>query len=107
MGQKWEHCAVRISKPSWPPSGYDPIRGTGYRLTLEQFSQLTSGARYRPFVAPMLRRWFAYELVDVEGGTSFRSADGNMVDAEAVYASVQNDAQKQYELYQFAMSCWR
>jgi hypothetical protein len=92
---------------TWPPDGYDPSRGSGYRLTREQFSQLTSGAKYRPFVAPLLRRWFGIELVDVDSGTTFRAADHAVVDAGTVYASVQSDPKKQYELYQFAMSWWR
>ena len=92
---------------TWPPDGYDPSRGSGYRLTPEQFSKLTSAAKYRPFVAPLLRRWFSVELVDLETGTTFRAADGATVDAGSVYASVQSDPKKQYELYQFAMSCWR
>ena len=92
---------------SWPPAGYDPSSGSGYRLTLEQFSQLTSSAKYRPFVAPMMRRWFGCEIVDQEAGTTFRLADGAAVDPGTVHASVQNDPKKQYELYQFAMSWWR
>ena len=92
---------------SWPPVGYDPNRGSGYRLTQEQFSRLTSDAKYRPFVAPLIRRWFSVEMVDLETGTTFRMADGGALDAGIVYASVQDDPKKQYELYQFAMSWWR
>jgi len=92
---------------SWPPVGYDPNRGSGYRLTLEQFSRLTSDAKYRPFVAPMIRRWFGVEMVDLETGTTFRTADGGVVPAGIVYSYVQGDPKKQYELYQFAMSWWR
>jgi hypothetical protein len=80
--------------------------GTGYKLSNEQFMSLISDQSYRSVVAPLLRRWFAYEIIGFGPNTSVRSAGGD-VDLEQLHNSIQADPRKQNELYQTAMRLWR
>ena len=80
--------------------------GTGYKLSKDQFISLISGHSYRSVVAPLLRRWFAYEIIGFGENTSVRSASGP-VDLDQVHNSIQADSRKQNELYQTAMRLWR
>jgi hypothetical protein len=95
---------MRNDSTSWPPPGYDPKRGNGYRLSLDEFLALIAVTEYRPTVAPMLRRWFGYEIVGLEANTALRAAKGVAVDAATVHQSIQGDPQKQYELYKTAQT---
>jgi len=90
------------SRPTRPSLTY----GTGYKLSNEQFASLISGQSYRSVVAPLLRRWFAYEIVGFGQDVSLRSAAGP-VDVDQLHKFIQADAGKQNELYQTAMRLWR
>ena len=80
--------------------------GTGYKLSNDQFITLISDQSYRPVVAPLLRRWFAYEIIGFGQNTSVRCGDGP-VDPNQLHNSIQADSRKQNELYQTAMRLWR
>jgi hypothetical protein len=90
------------SRPPRPRVTY----GTGYKLSTEQFIGLISDHSCRPVVAPLLRRWFAYEITGFGQNTSARSATGP-VDLDQLHNSIQADSRKQNELYQTAMRLWR
>jgi hypothetical protein len=91
--------------PSQPP-GPRVTYGAGYKLSNEQFMSLISDQSYRSVVAPLLRRWFAYEIIGSGQNTSVRSASGD-VDIEQLHNSIQADTRKQNGLYQTAMRLWR
>jgi len=80
--------------------------GTGYKLSKEQFATLISDQSYRAVVAPLLRRWFAYEIIGFGQDTQMRSANGP-VDPDQLHNSIQSDSRKQNELYQTAVRLWR
>jgi hypothetical protein len=80
--------------------------GGGYKLSGEQFMSLISDQSYRSVVAPVLRRWFAYEIVGFGQHTSVRSA-GGPVDLDQLHKTIQADPNRQNELYQTAVRLWR
>ena len=90
------------SRPARPRVAY----GAGYKLSKEQFASLISDQPYRSVVAPLLRRWFAYEIIGFGQNTSMRSASGS-IDLDQLHNSIQADSRKQHELYQTAMRLWR
>jgi hypothetical protein len=92
---------------SWPPPNYRPDYGTGYRVTFEDFQQLISNPQWQSGVVPLLRDWFQYEIAGERRTAVVRSADGQVIDLEALHQRIQADPQKQYELYQNAMDLWR
>ena len=102
-----------------PAAGHDPTPlspvklprprvtyGTGYKLSKEQFTQLISEQSHRSVIAPLLRRWFGYEIVAFGHQTAMRSGNGP-VDLDQVHSAIQADSRKQNELYQTAMRLWR
>jgi hypothetical protein len=80
--------------------------GTGYKLSKEQFGILISDQSCRAVVAPLLRRWFAYEIIGFGQDAQVRSANGS-VDPDQLHNSIQSDSRKQNEMYQTAMRLWR
>ncbi|HEX3942517.1 MAG TPA: hypothetical protein VHW69_00375 [Rhizomicrobium sp.] len=80
--------------------------GTGYKLSKEQFAILISDQSCRAVVAPLLRRWFAYEIIGFGQDTQVRSAN-DPVDPDQLHNSIQADSRKKSELYQTAMRLWR
>jgi len=76
---------------SWPPPGYRPDHGTGYRVTFEDFLRLVP----EPTIAPLLRDWFGQEIT---------SATANL---REIHERIQSDPERQYTLYQRAMDIWR
>ena len=91
----------------WPPANYQPDRGSGYRLRLEDLRQLVSRQEYRSAIAVMLKDWFGYDIVGTGNDAAILAADGDVVVLETVHERIQSDPQKQYFLYQRAMSFWR
>lgn len=80
---------------------------TGYELTYADFRLLLSDSDYRPSVAPLLRRWFGYELEGSGDTVRVRSVDGARVDPLSLHLSIQGDDDKQSALYRTAMTLWR
>jgi hypothetical protein len=91
---------------SWPPPNYakNVAYGTGYQVTLSAFRQLIQSPSSRTAVAPLLKSWFGYDIVD---NAHVRSPEGQSIDLEALHHRIQNDPRMQYELYQTAMGFWR
>jgi hypothetical protein len=89
------------------PAGatYPRIR---YELTFADFRRLVSDTDYSPSVAPLLRRWFGYELEASAGGDArVREGDGRGVDLLSLHLCIQGDAERQSALYRTAMTLWR
>ncbi len=80
--------------------------GAGYKLSKDQVASLISDQPYRSVVAPLLRRWFAYEIIGFGQDAQVRSANGS-VDPDQLHNSIQSDSRKQNEMYQTAMRLWR
>jgi len=80
---------------------------TGYEITLSDFRQLLSYAAYRPEVAPLIRDWFGYEVVPTDGGFELRDRSGVERSPKVVHESIQADRERQFRIYQVAMSLWR
>jgi hypothetical protein len=91
---------------SWPPPNYRPDFGTGYRVTFEDFRNLIAYPAYRSSIGALLHDWYGYEIVGVESDAVVRSPTGG-VDLGALHEAIQSDPQKQYDLYQRAMTLWR
>jgi hypothetical protein len=92
---------------SWPPPNYRPAFGTGYRVTFDDFRNLLAYPSYRSSIGALLREWYGYEIVAVESDAVVRSPTGDVVDLRALHEAIQSDPQKQYDLYQRAMTLWR
>ena len=59
-------------------------------------------------MAPLLREWFGCEVEPGKGKDfRLRNAGGAAIDPLCLHERIQADAQKQYELYQTAMTLWR
>jgi hypothetical protein len=82
---------------------------TGYELTFADFRRLVSDPGYNTSVAPLLRRWFGYELEATGGGDEarVRACDGREVDLLSLHLGIQGDAERQSALYRTAMTLWR
>src|ERR1700678_3153485 len=91
----------------WPPSGYSPSYGTGYKVMFDDFLQLLFYPPYRPTIVPLLQTWFGYEITGEERATAVRSPAGEAVDLRALHERIQADPRMQYALYQRAMDLWR
>lgn len=78
-----------------------------YELTFADFRRLLSDAYCQPSVAPLLRRWFGYELEASGDAVRVRSRDGAEVDPLSLHLSIQGDEDRQSALYRAAMTLWR
>ena len=92
---------------SWPPPGYRPDYGTGYRVTFDDFRNLIAYPPYRSSIGPLLRDWYGYEIVGTERDAVVRSPAGDVIELSALHKAIQSAPQKRYDLYQRAMSLWR
>jgi hypothetical protein len=80
---------------------------TGYEITFSDFHQLLSYPGYRPSIAPLLLKWFGYELEPLGDTVRIRSRDGIEVDELTLHRRIQSDEPKQSALYRAAMTLWR
>lgn len=62
---------------------------------------------YRPSIGALLRDWYGYEIAGSESDAVVRSPAGDVIDLGALHAAIQSDPQKQYDLYQRAMTLWQ
>jgi hypothetical protein len=94
---------------SWPPPNHatNAAFGTGYRVTFGDFRHLIASPSAQPAIAALLQPWFGYDIVGQHETALVRSPQGQTVDLEALHHLIQSDPQKQFELYQAAMSLWR
>lgn len=91
--------------PRVPPGATRPP--TRYEITFADFLRLISDAYCRPSVAPLLRRWFGYELEGAGDDARVRSRDGAQVDPLSLHLDIQGDEDKQGTIYRTAMTLWR
>jgi hypothetical protein len=82
---------------------------SGYEVTFRDFVRLVTDHEYRGTILPLLREWFGLEIVSSGPGgeVRFRDAEGDVHGAFDVHARIQNDAARQRELYNNAMTLWR
>lgn len=88
---------------------------TGYEVTLRDFERLTSDPYCLPMVAPLLRKWFGYEIEVVgppplksyEQKTVIRDTDGHIVDRNELHRIIQEDPEMQGSLYRTSQTLWR
>ncbi|MEP6833944.1 MAG: hypothetical protein ABJB74_11140 [Gemmatimonas sp.] len=88
---------------------------TGYEVTFDAFLHLVSDPYCLPDVAPLLKKWFSYEIVQVgppvkagyKGETVIRDAAGNDVNKERLHETIQSDAEMQGSLYRTSQTLWR
>ena len=80
---------------------------TGYEITFSDFCQLLAYPDNRPHVAPLISRWFGYEVVPTDDGFVLRDPRGVEVSPQTVHEAIQADHDRQYSIYQTAMSLWR
>ncbi len=88
---------------------------TGYEVTMADFLQLVGDPYCVPAVAPLLRRWFQYEIVQIGspvkpgyvGETVIRDAAGKDVDKAWLHDVVQADPEMQGSLYRTSQTLWR
>lgn len=88
---------------------------TGYEVTFRDFQQLVSDAYCLPMVAPLLKKWFNYDIV-VTGPagkpgyaqeTTIRDADGKEVGKARLHLIIQDDPEMQGTLYRTSQTLWR
>ena len=79
---------------------------TGYEVTFADFQQLLFYAPYREEVAPLLREWFAYEVVPTGDGARVLDRSGAEISLASAHATTQADPARQADLYRVAMTLW-
>ena len=87
----------------------------GYEVTFRDFQRLVSDPYCRPMVAPMLKEWFNYDIVELgpptekfgDPVTEIRDASAQVVDKLQLHLTIQADAEKQWSLYSTSQTLWR
>ena len=80
---------------------------SGYEITFNDFRQLLSHPEYRSHVAPLIKTWFGCEVVPTENGFVLRDRGGFEMNPRTVHDAIQADQERQFSIYQTAMSLWR
>lgn len=83
------------------------IPSTEWEITYKDFRQLVEYKPYRSDIAPLLNGWFGYQLSGDGPDTLIINTNMEAIDPLWLHLKIQNDANKQHELYQTAMSLWR
>ena len=91
------------------------MTNTGYEVTYRDFQHLVGDPYCIPEVAPSLKKWFNYDIVQIGppvkqgyvGETVIRDASGQDVDKERLHEIIQADAEKQNTLYNISQTLWR
>lgn len=78
-----------------------------YEIRFSDFKQLLSDTDYSPSIAPLLRRWFGFELEGSGESVRILSGSGAEIDRLSLHRQIQADSDMQYTLYQAAMDLWR
>jgi hypothetical protein len=78
-----------------------------WELTFRDFRQLVEDPAYRPEIAPLLDGWSGYRLAGAGRDTLILNKMNEAIDPLSLHLEIQSDADKQYKLYQTAMSLWR
>jgi hypothetical protein len=80
---------------------------TGYEVSYSDFRYLLTNTEYREAIAPLITGWFDCQIVPVGEGFSLLDAQGEVMNPQLVYDEIQADMERQYTLYQAAMTLWR
>lgn len=104
MTMKCPHCSERTILKYAHGNSIPP---TGWSLTFAEFARLVDDDSSRQRIGPMMERWFEGRISSLASPTFLRKRDGSLVTKEDAHLAIQNDAPKQYELYQAAMDLWR
>lgn len=88
---------------------------TGYEVTYEDFMRLVSDPYCVPEIAPLLKRWFNYDIVPIgppakkgyASETIIRDAEGHEVGKARLHLIIQADPDLQNTLYNTSQSLWR
>ena len=88
---------------------------TGYEVTFEDFLRLVSDPYCLPTVAPLLKKWFNYDIVQVgpparknaDPETAIRDSADRDVSKARLHLIIQADAEMQGALYQTSQTLWR
>ncbi len=78
---------------------------TGYEISYPDFQRLCTD--HREEVAPLLRKWFGYEIEPVGLYFELRDIHGIVVVPASVHAAIQADPERQGSIYRVAMTLWR
>ena len=84
-----------------------PYPRTGYQVTFRDFYRLLADQASLAAVQSLIRNWFGYEVSLIGGNADIRASGGGQVEALDLHLLIQADREKQYDLYQAAMSIWR
>jgi hypothetical protein len=76
-------------------------------LTFHDFKQLIEDPAYRSDIAPLISRWFGYQLAGENSDTLILNSQGDAIDAVWLHLRIQGAQAQQFALYQKAMSLWR
>jgi hypothetical protein len=80
---------------------------TGYEISYTDFLYLLTNADYRQEIAPLITSWFECKVVPTTDGFTLLDAQGAEMNQQMVYDTIQADPERQYTLYQAAMTLWR
>lgn len=88
---------------------------TGYEVTYREFQSLVSDPYCLPMVAPLLKKWFDYDIIRVgppgkpgyDQQTQIRDQDGNEVGKARLHLIIQEDPEMQGTLYRTSQTLWR
>jgi hypothetical protein len=85
---------------------HPPKDGPGWETKYEDFVRLLKYIPHRAVVAPLLKKWFDYDVVGPKDAAEIRTAAGEAMAFDEVYRQIESDAERRYDLYQHKMSCW-
>ncbi|MEO7650289.1 MAG: hypothetical protein ABIZ80_07455 [Bryobacteraceae bacterium] len=78
---------------------------TGYENSLKDFFALCLD--HSNEVAPLIRKWFGYDVMPADGRFLLRDSGGADIDPEIVHERIQADPDRQGRIYRVAMTLWR
>ena len=78
-----------------------------YEIKFSDFKRLLSDRDYSRSIAPLIRRWFGFELEAMGESARIMSGSGAEIDMLSLHRQIQADSAMQYTLYQAAMDLWR
>jgi hypothetical protein len=80
---------------------------TGYQITYSDFIQLLTYPAYRAGIVPLIEEWFDCQVLESDDDPLLRTRAGQALPCAEVHEQIQTDPQKQFTLYQRAMSLWK
>lgn len=83
-----------------------PHSGTDYRIALPDFLLLIQDPSIRHQFRHMITAWYGVRFEDDEGGTRIVE-DGAPLDPALLHIRIRSHPEKQWHLYQAAMTLWR